>query len=115
MDALSELLRVVKLRGALFFDALCSAPWCVRAPPSGELGRYLDAPAGHVIEFHLISEGRAWIRVGGETTPLAAGDVGGRDLSTRRELRDLVAALTQPGRERGADEAAGPGDRADPR
>jgi AraC-like DNA-binding protein len=75
MDALSELLRVVKLRGALFFDSDCSAPWCVHSPPSAELGRYLGAPAGHVIEFHLISEGRAYIRVGGETTPLAAGDV----------------------------------------
>ena len=75
MDALSELLRAAKLSGAVFFDAFCSAPWCVQSPPSAAFSRHIDAAAGHIIEFHLISEGRAYIRVGGETTPLAAGDV----------------------------------------
>jgi AraC-like DNA-binding protein len=75
MDALSELLRVVKLDSALFFDAECSAPWCVHSPPSTTLGRYLGAPEGHVIEFHFIADGRGYIRVGNETTPLAGGDV----------------------------------------
>jgi hypothetical protein len=28
MDLLSEILRVVKLKGALFFNAEFSAPWC---------------------------------------------------------------------------------------
>ena len=31
--------------------------------------------ATHIIEFHHISEGRAYVRVGEETTPLEAGDV----------------------------------------
>jgi AraC-like DNA-binding protein len=75
MDALSELLRAVKLSGALFFDADCSAPWCVRSPSSRTLGHVVNAPEGHVIEFHLIAEGCGYIRVGGETTPLTAGDV----------------------------------------
>ena len=75
MDALSELLRVVKLNGALFFDAHCSAPWCVRSPPSSTLGRYIDAQSSHVIEFHVLTEGCGYIRVGGETTPIAAGDI----------------------------------------
>ena len=75
MDALSELLRVVKLSGALFFDAQCSAPWCIRSPPSSTLRRYVDVPASHVIEFHLVTDGRGYIRVGDETTPLTAGDV----------------------------------------
>lgn len=29
MEAISEVLRIVKLRGALFFNAEFSAPWCV--------------------------------------------------------------------------------------
>src|SRR5262245_16043236 len=77
MDALSELLRVVKLSGALFFKSNCSAPWCLHAPKSSELLPYVTplARATHIIEFHHISEGSAFVRVGNETTPLSAGDV----------------------------------------
>lgn len=75
MDALSELLRAVKLSGAMFFDAQCAAPWCVRSPPARSFSRYVAPQSSLLIEFHLIAEGRAWIRVGAETTPLAAGDI----------------------------------------
>ncbi len=75
MDALSELLRVVKLTGAMFFNAQCTAPWCLRSPASHKFRPYVASPTSHVIEFHLIAEGRGYIRVGEETTPLAAGDI----------------------------------------
>jgi AraC-like DNA-binding protein len=75
MDALSELLRAVKLSGALFFNAHCHAPWCLRAAPLQLLRPHLRTPASHVIEFHLVVEGDCYIRVGSETTPLAAGDI----------------------------------------
>jgi AraC-like DNA-binding protein len=75
MDALSELLRSVKLSGAMFFDAEGSKPWRIRAPPSKKLGRYVAANASHVIEFHLVVEGAGYIQVGDERTPFAAGDL----------------------------------------
>jgi AraC-like DNA-binding protein len=75
MDALSELLRTVKLSGAMFFDAEGSKPWRVRAPPSKTLGRYVAPNASHVIEFHLVVEGGGYIQVGDERTPFAAGDL----------------------------------------
>jgi AraC-like DNA-binding protein len=75
MDALSELLRSVKLSGALFFNAHCYAPWCVQAAPSQSFRPFIAQPATHVIEFHVVVEGRGYIRVGNETTPLAAGDI----------------------------------------
>jgi AraC-like DNA-binding protein len=75
MDALSEVLRVVKLNGAMFFDAQCTAPWCVRSPPSRLLCGHVASQSSHIVEFHLVAEGRAWIRVGAETTPLTAGDI----------------------------------------
>jgi AraC-like DNA-binding protein len=75
MDALSELLRSVKLSGAMFFVAECSKPWRVVSPPAATLGRY-DAPhASPDIEFHLVMEGTGYIRVGEERTPFAAGDL----------------------------------------
>ena len=75
MDALSELLRAVKLSGAMFFVAECSKPWRVLSPPAATLGRYLAPDASHVIEFHLVARGTGSIRVGTETTPFAAGDL----------------------------------------
>jgi len=75
MDALSELLRTVKLSGALFYNTRCSAPWCLNAPASTAFAPYVTPHATHIIEFHHISSGRAYVRVGEETTPLEAGDV----------------------------------------
>jgi len=75
MDALSELLRSVKLSGALFYNSSCSAPWCLQAPESSTFLPYIRAEATRVIEFHHITEGTAYVRVGNETTPLAAGDI----------------------------------------
>ena len=75
MDALSELLRAVKLSGALFYNSRCTAPWCLAAPHSSAFLPYVAPQATHVIEFHHISEGRAYVRVGEETTPLEAGDM----------------------------------------
>jgi len=75
MDALSELLRVVKLSGALFYKSRCTAPWCLNAPRSSAFAPYVAPQATHIIEFHHICAGRAYVRVGQETTPLEAGDV----------------------------------------
>jgi AraC-like DNA-binding protein len=81
MDALSELLRAVKLSGAMFYVAEGSKPWRTMAPTSRELGRYVapDATVGpnatHVIEFHLATQGGGYVRVGEETTPFSAGDL----------------------------------------
>ena len=75
MDALSELLRAVKLSGAMFYVAECSKPWRVKSPSASMLGRYVAPDASHVIEFHLVAVGTGYIRVGDETTPFAAGDL----------------------------------------
>jgi AraC-like DNA-binding protein len=75
MDALSELLRAVKLSGAMFYVAECSKPWRVLAPSSRTLGKYVAANASHVIEFHFATQGSGYVRVGEETTPFAAGDL----------------------------------------
>jgi AraC-like DNA-binding protein len=75
MDALSELLRVVKLSGAMFYVAECSKPWRVLSPPSHKLGKYVAPHASHVIEFHLAVRGSGYVRVGAETMPFAAGDL----------------------------------------
>ena len=76
MDVISEVLRVVKLEGALFFNAEFSAPWCVSEPRSETLVPYLSSEAGHLILYHFLTEGRAYARLlDGRREELIAGDV----------------------------------------
>jgi AraC-like DNA-binding protein len=77
MDVLSEVLKAVKLDGALFFNAECSAPWCFRQPSSSALASDFSAEHKHVIMFHLLTEGRGYAQVEGDgrPVPLNAGDI----------------------------------------
>jgi AraC-like DNA-binding protein len=76
MDVLSEVLKVIKLQGALFYNGEFSAPWSVVATSARGLARYVAPGAEHVIMYHLVTEGRASIRMkDGETITLNAGDI----------------------------------------
>lgn len=77
MDVLSEVLKAVKLDGAVFFYGEFSSPWCAREPDAGTVASYLSTPTKHVIIFHLVTEGRGYVRVeeDGHAVPLEAGDI----------------------------------------
>ena len=77
MDVLSEVLRAVKLDGAVFFNGEFSSPWCAREPDACTVASYLPAHPRHVIIFHLVTEGRGYVRIeeDGRAVPLAAGDI----------------------------------------
>jgi AraC-like DNA-binding protein len=77
MDVLSEVLKAVRLDGALFYNGEFSAPWCFRSPASRMVAPYLSPDSGHVIIFHLLTEGRGYAHIEGEgrPVPLNAGDI----------------------------------------
>jgi AraC-like DNA-binding protein len=76
MDVLSEVLKVVKLQGALFYNGEFSSPWSINATSSGALARHFATGSEHVIIYHLLTEGRASIRLqDGERMALKAGDI----------------------------------------
>ena len=76
MDVLSEVLKAIKLDGALFFNAELSAPWCLREPRSDEIAPFLSPVGGHVVLYHYVIEGRLYARLpGGPRVELRAGDV----------------------------------------
>ena len=77
MDVLSEVLKAVKLDGAMFYNAEFSAPWCFRSPASRIMAPYLSPDAKHVIIYHLLTEGRGYAHVegDGQPVPLNAGDI----------------------------------------
>lgn len=77
MDVLSEVLKAVKLDGAVFFNGEFSAPWCTREPDAITMASYLPSRSRHVFIFHLVTEGRGYVRVeeNGRAVPLEAGDI----------------------------------------
>jgi len=86
MDVLSEVLRSVKLRGALFFNGEFSAPWCLHSAPSSAAAEYLlslletsrtrASEPERLIIFHFLTEGRAYARMpDGRREELSSGDI----------------------------------------
>src|SRR5215469_12305483 len=76
MDVLSEVLKVVKLEGALYYNAEFTAPWSFRAPPSSVLAPHFSSGGGHVIIYHLLTEGQGFAGLEhSKRVPLIAGDI----------------------------------------
>jgi len=76
MDVLSEVLKIVRLEGALFFNAELSAPWCLSEPRSKDIAPHLSPGAGHLILYHFLTEGRAYATLpDGRREELTAGDI----------------------------------------
>jgi AraC-like DNA-binding protein len=75
-DVLSDVLRAVRLTGAVYFDFELSSPWVVEAPPSREVVGRVMPGAQRVIEYHLIARGICWGHaVGNEPRQLREGDL----------------------------------------
>jgi AraC-like DNA-binding protein len=76
MDAFSEILRGVKLDGALYFSAEFSAPWGFSSPPSNTLTPLLSPRAPHLLIYHFLVDGRAQVELAaGQSMELQPGDV----------------------------------------
>jgi AraC-like DNA-binding protein len=75
-DALSEVLRVVRLVGAIFIRAKFTAPWCYHSPHAASIAPLLEPGAERVVIFHLITEGECFVELGDQPpVHLGAGDV----------------------------------------
>ena len=75
-DTLSDVLRSVRLRGALYFHVSGTRDWAAEAPPAREIAAAVMPGAEHVMEFHVVLSGACWAAaVGGEPVHLASGDI----------------------------------------
>jgi AraC-like DNA-binding protein len=76
MDVLSDVLRVLRLSGAVLFRADFCAPWDVSAPGSDLIAPLLMPGAGRLVLFHVITGGECWAEVEGQPRiTLREGDV----------------------------------------
>jgi AraC-like DNA-binding protein len=59
-DVLSDVLRAVRLTGAVYFDFEMSSPWVAQTPDSREIASKVMPGADRVIHYHLVARGSCW-------------------------------------------------------
>jgi len=75
-DTLSDVLRSVRLRGAVFYCLNYGNDWAVEAPPAKEIAGTVIPGAEHVMEYHVITKGSGWAAIVGEPpVRLETGDI----------------------------------------
>jgi len=75
-DTLSDVLRAVRLTGAVFFTVDATEPWVTETPAAPEIAGSIVPGAEHVIDYHVVTAGACWGGiVGEEPVRLLAGDV----------------------------------------
>ena len=76
MDVLSDVLRVVRLSGAVFFTADFSSPWAIESPIPDMLASAVMPEAECVVLFHILVDGECEVECHRHPlTTMASGDV----------------------------------------
>jgi len=76
MDVLSDVLRVVRLSGAVFFTADFSSPWAIESPIPDMLAAAVMPQAECVVLFHILVDGQCEVECQGHPlTRMESGDV----------------------------------------
>lgn len=63
MDVLSDVMRAVRMSGAVFFNVFAGERVLAMTPPMCEVGHQVMPGAGHVIPFHIMLRGHCWVEM----------------------------------------------------
>jgi len=75
-DTLSDVLRAVRLRGAVFFYIHGNDPWVAETPRAKEIIPAILPGVDHMMEFHVVVRGSCWAAIAGESPMrLEQGDI----------------------------------------
>lgn len=66
MDVLSDVLRAVRLTGAVYFDFRARAPWVAETPETSRICAHVMPECEHLLAFHILLDGRCWAELAGE-------------------------------------------------
>ncbi len=66
MDVLSDVLRTIRLEGALFLNGEMHAPWCFKVPPGAHIAQLVRPGAQRLAICHLVLQGQCWTQIEGE-------------------------------------------------
>ena len=101
MDVLSDVLKTVRLTGAIFFERHLHAPWVGESPPSAAIASMVMPDAEHVISFHAILSGSCWAGLADSSASskrFNAGDIVIYPMGDANVLSSAPAMRGLPGR-----------------
>jgi AraC-like DNA-binding protein len=78
LDVLSDVLRAVRLTGAIYFDIRARQPWIAESPAVSSICAEVMPEFEHVISFHILLDGKCWAQLGDQpesAVHMASGDV----------------------------------------
>ena len=76
MDVLSDVLKTIRLEGALFLNGDMHAPWCFKVPKGTDIAQLLKPGAERMAICHLVLQGECWAQLDGEKpVRVKAGEV----------------------------------------
>ncbi len=93
MDALSDLLRVLRFSSGVFLDARFRAPWCVHSQVTAE-DCSPDSPQAGLIAFHYVLDGELQVAIG--STPAHHCTAGDLIVLPDNELHRIGSDLALP-------------------
>jgi AraC-like DNA-binding protein len=74
-DVLSDVLRTVRLSGAMLFLVDATVPWRSQAPHASRFAAHVMPQAQHLVSYHIVLRGQCWAGLSDEPLqPLAEGD-----------------------------------------
>jgi AraC-like DNA-binding protein len=75
-DALSDVLRAVRLTGAVFFEIRASNPWVAETPVGSTIVEKIFPGCEHLIPYHVVTQGNCWAwPLDDQPVHLSAGDI----------------------------------------
>ena len=96
-DLLSDVLKTLRLRGALFLRGEFTEPWGVGAPGADGMAEMLRPGQGNMVVFHIVSRGRCWIRLDAALrVPCAGREFSSSRTAIRIFLPMQAAGLARP-------------------
>ena len=102
MDVLSDVLSAVRLTGAVFFDVEAGAPFAAESPSTDAIAERVMKGAGHVIGFHVMTQGSCWAELIGRPEPpihFCAGEIVIFPAGDRNIMATATRDVWQPRRE----------------
>ena len=97
MDVLSDVLRVVRLSGAVFFTADFSSPWAIESPIPDMLASAVMPEAECIVLFHILVEGECEVECRRHAlTLMQSGDVVVFPRGDQHTMRSHGAGLPTP-------------------
>jgi AraC-like DNA-binding protein len=100
MDVFSDVLRAVRLSGAVFYEVDTQAPWAAAAEAAEAQAQRVMPGFPHVMEFHVVSRGRCWVSLAGQAQPseqMQAGSIVVFPHGDAHVLSSEEACIAEPG------------------